>query len=144
MFFEDGGWATTKFRETLRSRGPYVLVRLSYRPSRSPGFVGSKESVAAGFSDESWELRVGPTLPGTRSLARRLLLADGLPALASWLRRAHGLAADERFRCIELVFDPARETLAAREHIGAQDHGPARPAIPTTLTLRSAAWRRGT
>ena len=117
--FSSEHWQATKFRRSLRDGEPYALITASYRPAQRPGFVGSKDSVELGYYDEAWELRVNPTLRELRALARRLLISEGLPAVASWLRRAHAESNDSRYRSIELIFDPANESLGVREHVGA-------------------------
>lgn len=117
--FSSGPWQATKFRRSLRDREPYVVLTASYRPANRPGFIGSNDMAERGDYDEAWELTVNPTLRELRALARRLLVSDGLPAVASWLRRAHAEAGDSRYRGIELVFDPGNESLELRERVGA-------------------------
>jgi hypothetical protein len=117
--FDDGPWQATKFRRSLRDREPYPVLAASYTPARKPGFVGSKAMAESGHYDEAWELRINPTLRELRALARRLLISDGLPTVAAWLRRAHAQAGDSRWRGIELVFDPKNESLEIRERVGA-------------------------
>jgi hypothetical protein len=119
VVFSDGPWQATKFRRSLRDREPYALLTVSYRPAHKPGFIGSEDMVESGLYDEAWELTVNPTLRELRALARRLLLSDGLPAVASWLRRAHAEAGDSRYRGSELTFDPDNESLELRERVGA-------------------------
>ena len=119
VMFSSGHWQATKFRRSLRDREPYAVLTVSYRPANKPGFIGSNEMAERGYYDEAWELTVNPTLREVRALARRLLISDGLPAVASWLRRAHAEAGDSRYRGLELVFDPDSESLELRERVGA-------------------------
>jgi len=117
--FSDGPWGATKFRRLLRDREPYPVLEASYRPAWKPGFVGSNDMAESGYYDESWELCINPTLRELRALARRLLISDGLPTVAAWLRRAHAQVGDSRRRGIEVVFDPKNESLELRERVGA-------------------------
>lgn len=119
VIFSSGHWQATKFRRSLRGREPYPLLTTAYRPARKPGFIGSNDMVEHGDYEEAWELTVNPTLRELRALARRLLISDGLPAVASWLERAHAAAGDSRYRSIEIVLDPDNQSIELREHVGA-------------------------
>jgi hypothetical protein len=119
VMFSSGPWQATSFRRSLRERAPYVLLTAAHRPAQSPGFIGSNDMAKGGDFDEAWELTVHPTLRELRALARRLLISEGLPAVAAWLRRAHAQAGDSRYRGIELVFDPNNASLVVRERVGA-------------------------
>ena len=119
VLFSSGHWQATKFRRSLRDREPQAVLTASYRPAHKPGFIGSNAMAEQGDFDEAWEITVYPTLRELRALARRLLISDGLPAVASWLRRAHAQAGDFRLRAIELVFDPDKESIDVRERVGA-------------------------
>ena len=65
------------------------MLVASYKPEGKSGFLGSKEMVKRGHYDEAWELTINPTLRELRALARRLLISEGLPAVASWHLQAH-------------------------------------------------------
>ena len=109
LMFSSGHWPATQFRQSLRNREPYVLVTASHTPASKPGFIGSNDMAEHGYYEEAWELTVHPTLREFRALARRLLIAEGLPAIASWLRKAETEASDSRYRRVELVFDADRQ-----------------------------------
>lgn len=117
--FSSGHWQATKFRRALRERKPHALLTVSYRPAEKPGFIGSKSAAERGAYDEAWELAVHPTSRELRALARRLLISEGLPAVASWLERTHATTDDSRYRAMELVFDPGGGSLEPRERVGA-------------------------
>ena len=118
VMFSSGHWQATKFRRCLSEREPYAVLTVSYRPAGKPGFIGSNDMAEGGYYDEAWELTVNPTLRELRALARRLLISDGLPAVASWLRRARVAAVDSRHRAIDLMFNPGNESLEPRERVG--------------------------
>jgi hypothetical protein len=119
VMFSSGHWQATKFRQSLRNREPYVLVTASHVPASKPGFIGSNDMAERGHYDESWELTVNPTPRELRAVARRLLIAEGLPAIASWLQKTAKEAGDSRHRRVDFVFDADRESLSALEYVGA-------------------------
>jgi hypothetical protein len=73
----------------------------------------------SGLFEEAWDLTIKPTLRELRSPARQLLIEEGLPMIAAWLRDAHSRTGEQRYRRLELIFDPDNDSLAPREFIGA-------------------------
>jgi len=115
LSFWDAHWPATKFRRALEARLPYVLMIASYSPAEKPGFIGSNAGLASGAYAERWELKVYPVLRELRPLARRLLAAEGLPAIAAWLRPIEERTRAARSQRIELTFDPLNESTTAAE-----------------------------
>jgi hypothetical protein len=103
------------FQRLLRERKPYKILEAEHKPARKPGISASNQSVEEGELGEKWEIRVFPVLRELRHLANRLLKDEGLPAVAQWLRSSQQAGRDSRRQWIELVFDPAGETITVRQ-----------------------------
>lgn len=109
------GWRGSEFRRVLAAREPYRILEVRFQPACGPGLWGSNAGIEKGWYDETWEIVVYPVLSEFRHLAHRLLQAQGLPAVARWLKATERPGSDPRPRWIELRFDPAGESLAAVE-----------------------------
>lgn len=108
-------YSAVDFQRLLRERKPYKILEAEHKPARKPGISASNQSVEEGWFDEKWEIRVFPVLCELRHLANRLLKDQGLPAVAQWLRSSQQPGWNSRQQWLELVFDPAGETITARE-----------------------------
>jgi hypothetical protein len=71
--------------------------------------------IEAGWYGEHWELRVYPVLREFRHVANRLLLEQGLPDLARWLRKVESVSKGITTQRSMLVFNPAEGSLMVRE-----------------------------
>lgn len=111
-------WPGAEFRRLLRERLPYKLMRAAYRSSNKAGFITSNAMARQGWNDVSWELTVYPVLSELRHLANGLLLEQGLPAVAGWLKSSHRAGWMSRSQQILLEFNPADGTLAILQSSG--------------------------
>jgi hypothetical protein len=119
LWFSDHAvWPGSEFRRVLGAREPYRILDVRFRTASAPGFIGSRDMIRIGWFDEAWEIHVYPVLSEFRHLAHRLLLEQGLPAVARWLRASDRPGSDPRPRRIELRFEPAGESLAVIESQG--------------------------
>ena len=108
-------WASG-FQQVLARGKPYTVLEAKYRAVRNSGYGGK---VTWGSEAEKWQLTVYPVLRELRHVANSLIRERGLPQVVQWLsasEHAGWLSHDQR---IELVFDPAEETLSVRESSGA-------------------------
>jgi hypothetical protein len=108
-------WPDSLFQEALAREHPYKVVVAEYRPARKPGYGGAQFLVESGEYDEQWRLTVYPVIGELRHLTNRLLRERGLPLIVQWLRSSERAGWLARHQSIELVFNPAAETLSARE-----------------------------
>ncbi|MCU0876120.1 MAG: hypothetical protein MUE50_27680 [Pirellulaceae bacterium] len=118
FFYERPVEPASRFQTILAQKHPYVLLVAEYRTRKMPGYTGAQFMIDRGWYGEKWEVTVYPVLRELRHEANRLLRDGGLPLVAQWLRSsAHAgwLSRDQR---IELVFNPAEETLSAQESSG--------------------------
>lgn len=105
----------SEFRRLLTERSPYRIMAAEFRPARRPGFVGSHDMLEWGLYDESWQLTVYPVLSELRQPANRLLRERALPLIARWLGGCGRAGWTRRWHRLDLVFDPADGSLAAKE-----------------------------
>lgn len=105
----------SQFQRVLAARQPYTIVRAEYRPARKPGLSAAAFMIEAGRYDERWVLDVYPVLRELRHIANQLLRDRGFPAMRLWLDKAAGSARGLVIQNMEIVFDPAGESLVANE-----------------------------
>ncbi len=102
------------FQRLLRESLPYAILIAEFHPASNPGYSGAAFMVERGWYAERWELQVHPVMRPLRSVAGLLLRAQGLPALAEWLRGSDRTGWKMRQHRIEFVFRPIEETLTAQ------------------------------
>jgi len=100
------------FQRDLAERRPYTVLKAGYRPAQSPGISGSNAGIDQGWYDERWELAVFPVLRELRAAVKDLLLKEGLPAVAEWLRSSRRTGWEMQARSISLIFDPDGPSLS--------------------------------
>jgi hypothetical protein len=105
----------SEFQRILVARQPYSIVQAIYHPARKPGLSAAAFMIEAGWYDECWDLAVYPVLREHRHIANRLLQERGFPALSLWVHKAVRAAQEMVTQRMELVFDPAEESLLANE-----------------------------
>jgi hypothetical protein len=114
-FFAHPGVLVSPFQRALRERLTYAVLKAEYHSARKPGLSAAAFVIEGGWYDERWELTVYPVLRELRYVANRLLHERGFPALALWLRKAQGQARGMLEERLELVFNPAEQSLEANE-----------------------------
>jgi hypothetical protein len=107
--------SASEFQRILVQGRPYGVLRAEYRRPEKPGISGSNDDVEKGWYAESWGLMVFPVLRKLRSLVRPLLLAEGMPAVAGWLRSSGQAGWEMRTRWVDLIFDPSSGAITTRE-----------------------------
>jgi hypothetical protein len=117
-FQDQAVWHASEFRRILSERQPYRILEASFRPASKPGISASKHMIELGWYDEVWEIQVYPVLAEFRHRANRLLIEQGLPGIARWLRSSDRSGWVERSHRVELIFIPVEESLVVREHHG--------------------------
>ncbi len=108
----------SRFQRVLAERLPYTIVSAGYLPARKPGLSAAGFMIESGWYNEHWELTVYPVLRVTRHAANRLLIEQGLPTLAGWLRGAESTARGITIQRVELVFNPCPYPLLTSERPG--------------------------
>jgi hypothetical protein len=111
-------WPGSEFQQLLAEEHPYKVLVASYQPARRPGYVGPRFLVERGWFEPKWELTVYPVVRQLRHLTNHLLRREGLPLVVRWLRSSQEVGWTERDHRIELVFDPAGQSLSAEEASG--------------------------
>ena len=71
----------------------------------------SKNLVAQGFYNETWEIIVYPVLREQKAEVQRLLLAEGLPKVKEWLSAKRSPTWLEGRRTLSISFDSGSRTL---------------------------------
>jgi hypothetical protein len=117
-FNDQAVWPASEFRRLLVERLSYRVMAAEYRPTRKPGIGAADFMVRRGWYDERWELVVYPVLAEFRHLTNRLLLEEGMPAIATWLKSSGRSGWNASWHRIELWFDPVAGSIAARESDG--------------------------
>jgi hypothetical protein len=116
LSFHGLGWPASEFQRVLREGLPYGIMEAAYTPPRSPGYSGANFMVETGWYDAKWSLMVYPVLRERRRLAHGLLVEHGLPIVAEWLRDSNQAGWENCQHNIELVLDPANESLSVRRN----------------------------
>lgn len=111
-FWERPTIFASDFQRCLTERKPYPVLRARYKPAQGPGLTGSNAEIAEGGYGEKWELSVFPVLRELRPVVKSLLLKEGLPAVAEWLRSSTRAGWGMRARSISLIFDPNGPSLS--------------------------------
>ncbi len=73
-----------EIRADAAANRPVEVLAARYRNVK-PGRSGSNYFIERGWYDETWELSVSPVLREHKSLARQLLIDDGLGRVLAWL-----------------------------------------------------------
>jgi hypothetical protein len=109
-------WPASEFRRVLLTKAPYLILEVKYSPF---GLHGRPRSVAdSGLFDDEWEIWVRAVARELRHLANCLLQEQGLPAVVAWLRSSEQRGWLSRQQTLELIFNPAEETLFVRQSTG--------------------------
>jgi hypothetical protein len=117
-FRDEAVWPASRFQQLLAQQHPYKVLVAEYRPPQKPGYIGPQSLVESGWYDEKWQLTVYPVLRELRHRASCLLREQGLPLVVQWLRSSASTGWLTRDHRIELVFNPAEETLSSQESSG--------------------------
>ncbi len=74
----------SEFRKLRDSKSPYPIFNATFRHIQ-PGLSASNQFIAEGWYEETWELSVYPVPREHKSVARQVLLSEGLPQIKKWL-----------------------------------------------------------
>lgn len=114
--FFNGHWPASEFQRVLRENLPYRLLVAAYSPPPRPNFVQKGEFDRT--QGVRW-IHVFPVKRALRAAAGKLLLEEGLPKVAIWLRSSLNVGWKTRQHFLELVFHPADLTLTVKRTDGA-------------------------
>lgn len=113
-FYDRPTLFASEFRKMRDSNSPYPIFDAAFRHIQ-PGLSASRQFIAEGWYEETWELSVYPVPRALKSVARQALLTEGLPGIMRWLSTdrqpswRHG-----RKRC-EIFFAESERRIILRE-----------------------------
>lgn len=111
-------WPASEFQRRLREGQAYPVLFAEYVPAQKPGYYAAKALADGGWYDARWVLHVYPVRREVRHAAAGLLRAQGLPAVAEWLRSSGRAGWEGRRHSLQLLFGAADGTLSVEREDG--------------------------
>jgi hypothetical protein len=106
-----GLWAASEEKKTQ------PLLNVNHINIRETQY-SSKDLVAQGFYDDTWEIVVYPVLRTQKAKVRNLLLTEGLPKVKEWLSANRSSTWLEGRRTLSIFLDVSSGSLRYREENG--------------------------
>jgi len=108
----------SEFDAALRETRKYPVVRANFTRWDKKPSIGSS-ALEQRYLAGVWTISAYPVLRTKRADARRLLLAQGLPLLASWFTRDRPASWFYGRKVCELLFDPQEPKVVVEERADA-------------------------